>query len=65
MLQIVRCWLGNHKRDGHKVRISQDGTERSICSGCGRPMIKEYKGATGYWRLTENPFGLNESRGAK
>lgn len=53
MLQFFRCLFGRHRRDSRRVKIGEDGNERSVCRGCGRPMIKEYRGATGWWRLAD------------
>ena len=51
MLQRTKCLFGNHNRDSHRVKFLPDGNERSYCSGCGRAMVKEYKGVAGVWRL--------------
>lgn len=53
MMQRIRCLFGRHKRDSKKVKIDRDDNPRSVCVGCGKPMVKEYPGATGVWRLED------------
>lgn len=43
LLQRVQCMVGSHARD--RKRAHFDGEQfRSVCSGCGRPMVKTPSG---------------------
>lgn len=53
MFQIIKCRLGRHKRDSRRVTKRESGIARSVCVGCGRPMLKAYRGLSGVWQLAD------------
>ena len=49
ILNRIGCLFGKHERSGKKALLEPDGTARSVCKGCGKPMIKD--GVS--WRMDE------------
>lgn len=48
VLQLLRCQLGKHQRDRRAAWF--DGSVwRSTCTGCGRPMYREFDG----WHMSD------------
>jgi len=48
ILQLLRCTFGQHRRD--RRLATHDGEYfRSVCTGCGRPMIRTHDG----WQLAD------------
>jgi hypothetical protein len=39
--QYLRCLFGKHAPDRNRARTTRDHIIRSVCKGCGRPMIKK------------------------
>lgn len=48
LIQLVRCVRGSHHRD-HTRRWKDGDKTYSVCTGCGRTMIRVF----GEWRLSE------------
>ena len=46
LFQLLKCMIGNHHRDGRRVR-SDGNIDYSRCKGCRQPMMRD----KGLWRL--------------
>ena len=38
LIQMIRCWLGHHRRSRYHAHMRADRNWHSVCSGCGAPM---------------------------
>jgi len=55
VVQRIKCLWGRHRRDGRRVRYAGQ-YDYSLCTGCGRPMIRD----VGRWRLAKPGEQLDE-----
>ena len=46
LLQLFRCAVGRHRRDGNRVHMAER-EDRSVCTGCGAAMVRR----RGDWRI--------------
>ena len=54
--QLARCALGRHNRDRRRAQFDGD-VFRSVCTGCGRPMVKLAHG----WIVDRGSVGAAEA----